>query len=68
MQQHTTDDDELLTPDQAAAILKSKPGTLAAWRHRKQGPPWIAVSERMPRYRRGDLVKYLAERTVKVAG
>lgn len=67
MQQHNTDDDELLTPDEAAEFLRTKPGTLGAWRHRKIGPPFVQVSERMPRYRRSDLAAYLEAHTVQPA-
>lgn len=64
MPQHEYPDDELLTPREAAEVLRTKEGTLAAWRSRRTGPPWIQVSERMPRYKRAALTAWLAERTV----
>lgn len=58
-------DDELLTPTRAAEFLNAKEGTLAAWRHRKVGPPWIQVSDRMPRYSKRALAAWLETHTVK---
>ena len=58
-------DDELLTPDQVAALLKVKVGTLATWRHqaREGGLPWVKINGTV-RYRRSDLTSWINERTL----
>ena len=33
----------LLSPREAADLLGVKVGTLAAWRYRQEGPPWLKV-------------------------
>ena len=40
-------DDALLTNEKAAAILKVKPATLIAWRHRGIGPAYIRLGKRV---------------------
>jgi len=70
-----TDDDEpiestddLLTTTQAALFLTVKPGTLSVWRatNRVRQPRFIRVG-RAVRYRRSDLLKFLASQTVEAA-
>lgn len=57
------DEAELLTPEQAATLLKVHKGTLAAWRSRdKDGPPFLRVGFQI-RYRREDLDKWLESRS-----
>lgn len=52
---------DLLTPVEVAEVLKVTVNTLAVWRHRKQGPPYIAVESRV-RYPRAGLCTWLEER------
>lgn len=56
------DDNELLKPREAAAILKVSTDTLEAWRAKRIGPDWLKLgdSPRSPvRYRRGVITTYL---------
>jgi excisionase family DNA binding protein len=56
--------DRLLTPVEAAEFLGIKPQTLATWRVTgRYGIPFIRVGTAV-RYRRRDLEKWLASRTV----
>jgi hypothetical protein len=52
----------LLTPIEAAAILKVKPNTLAKWRVTGEGPPFIRVG-RSVRYRARDIACFIDRRT-----
>ena len=45
----------LLTPLEAATILKISHKTLEKWRADKEGPPWVAVGRRHIRYDPADL-------------
>lgn len=59
-------DDELMTPHEAAARLKVHKETLEAWRAQRKGPKWIKLGEskRSPvRYRRSDIEAYLKTNT-----
>lgn len=56
-----------LTPEQAAEMLSVKLGTLAAWRHRRVGPPFLQLAPRSPRYRRADVDAWLKSRKVSTA-
>jgi hypothetical protein len=38
---------ELLTPADVATILSLKAGTLAVWRRKNQGPPWLHIGSRV---------------------
>jgi hypothetical protein len=51
----------LLDPPTLAGELGITTGTLAKWRHRRFGPAWVLVGNRV-RYRRDDLDAWLAER------
>lgn len=55
-------DDELLTERQATELLRLTGRTLATWRHRGQGPPWVKVG-RFVRYRRTAIETWLDENT-----
>lgn len=56
---------DLLNPKQAAAFITMEPQTLAIWRCTKRYDlPYIRVG-RLIRYRRADLEKFLASRTVE---
>lgn len=52
----------LLTPSDAAEILKKAPKTLEAWRQRGYGPAYVLVG-RDVRYRVRDLERWLAGQT-----
>ncbi|MBL8422344.1 MAG: DNA-binding protein [Candidatus Accumulibacter phosphatis] len=56
-----------LNSEQAAALIGVKPGTLAAWRYRKQGPRFIKVSQNVVRYMPEDVQAFLDARTVEPA-
>lgn len=58
----------LLTPKQAAEFLGIPLGTLAHWRSQRRGPPYIKLEDRLVRYRRSDLEKYLAGHLVETGG
>ena len=55
---------ELATPEEVAAYLHVKPGTLRVWVHRKKGPPYVKVEGRRL-YRWSDVEKWLEARTVR---
>jgi hypothetical protein len=55
----------LLTEQQAAERLGVRPATLAVWRHRRVGPPFIQVGPRVPRYDADALEGWIAERAVR---
>lgn len=55
--------DDLLTQKEAAPLVGVAPRTLERWRwSTNDGPPYIQVSPRCVRYRRGDLLAWVAER------
>jgi excisionase family DNA binding protein len=57
---------DLLTPKEAAALLRVSTDTLESWRAKRQGPPWTKLGDgvRAPvRYRRTDIDQYLKART-----
>lgn len=58
------DTEQLLTPDETAAMLKISAATLAYWRRPKINSelPWIEVGGQV-RYRLSDLKKWLEGRT-----
>ena len=58
---HTDIIERLLTPEQAAKILRVKPRTLQAWRYRGGGPRFIKLGRRSVRYRRSDLKQYILD-------
>lgn len=62
----TNDPDELLTEREAAELLKTSPRTLQAWRCDKVGPAFVKIG-RSIRYRRHDLLTWIAANTVKPA-
>ena len=49
----------LLTPAEAAKILKVSVGTLANWRCKKQGPKFKKINGKAIRYREVDLKKFI---------
>ncbi|MBE0567980.1 MAG: helix-turn-helix domain-containing protein [Krumholzibacteria bacterium] len=62
MRTSTTNDSDLLTPEQTAEILGVKPATLACWRCTKRYPLPYGNIGRMVRYRRSDVDRFIAER------
>lgn len=54
----------LVNEREAASILCYSVRALQNWRHRGGGPDFIKVSARSVRYRRSDLEKWIAARTV----
>lgn len=65
--------DNLLTPEQAADLLGIHVVTLAGWRHKRNGPPYVILGintdlsqgrKRATRYRLSDIEAWLASRTV----
>jgi len=55
---HALPDDSLLTPQEAAAILRVKYGTLAWYRCQGGGPTFTRLGPKLIRYRLGDLREY----------
>ena len=54
----------LLTNVEAAKLLGLKPITLATWRMRKSGPPYVRVGRRAVRYLESDLLAFIATNKV----
>lgn len=53
-----TDEDQLLTPPEAAAMVKFKASTLAVWRCEGTGPAYLRIN-RSIRYRTSDVKEWL---------
>lgn len=58
----TDDRDHLLTTVELALFLKVPPGTPRTWRYLRVGPPYLKLGPRMVRYRRRDVMTWLAQR------
>ena len=56
-------DDRLLNQESAAALIGVKPLTLATWRHKGRGPPFIKVG-RNAFYKATDIERWLNEQAV----
>jgi len=56
--------DELLEDDEVAEELHNETKTLANWRTKRIGPPFIRVGKRVL-YRRSDLEKWLESKRVE---
>jgi predicted DNA-binding transcriptional regulator AlpA len=57
--------DDLLTPKEAAALLRVSTDTLEGWRAKRIGPPWIKLGDGQRarvRYRRSEIAAYLKQR------
>src|SRR5579859_4949344 len=59
---------ELLNEAQTAELLGVAPGTLTDWRGQRIGPPWVKMTNRLIRYRRADVEKWLSDRTIDPGG
>jgi len=55
---------------EAEEFIGVSPGTLAAWRNRrnKNQPAWLTVGSRAIRYRRSELIAWLDANTVRPGG
>jgi hypothetical protein len=56
-----TDPDSMLLPVEAAHVLGLSHRTLESWRVRGGGPPFVRISARVVRYRRGSLLHWASE-------
>jgi excisionase family DNA binding protein len=56
---------DLLTDEQAAALLSVEPRTLRLWRHTR-GLPHIRITSKVIRYRRADLDAWLSRHFVTI--
>lgn len=58
------DAEQLLTPEETAALLRLSEHTLASWRRTGSNSelPWVEVGGKV-RYRRGDISRWLEGRT-----
>jgi excisionase family DNA binding protein len=61
-----TDQDQLLTVEETAALLKVSTETLKEWRlaGEGEGPKFMRLGHRTMRYRRSDIAKWMDERAV----
>ena len=64
MSQESVTKSALVDEREAASILCYSVRALQNWRHRGGGPDFVKVSSRSIRYRRADLDKWIAARTV----
>jgi Helix-turn-helix domain len=55
----------LLTPKEAVEFLCVPEGTLAQWRSQRRGPPLLKLEDRLVRYRRPDLERYIASKIIE---
>jgi excisionase family DNA binding protein len=60
----TTTDDELLTPQELAALLKLPLGTIRKQRAEGTGPPGFRIGKHV-RWRRGDVMEWLEKQQEK---
>ncbi|MCK0097618.1 helix-turn-helix domain-containing protein [Yoonia sp. F2084L] len=58
------DPNRLMNENEAADVLCYSVRALQNWRHRGGGPDFVRVSARSVRYRRADLNKWIADRTI----
>ena len=60
-----TPSERYLSPDDAAAVIGlTTPRTLAAWRLRRQGPPYVRLSGTLVRYPEARLRAWIESRAV----
>lgn len=59
---HENVEREFLTEREVATLLAVKPETLAVWRHRRVGPPFVRLGPRTPRYRRSEVLAWVDEK------
>lgn len=58
-------DDELITTEEIAMLLKLSPSTIKAWRVKKMGPAYIRITGRTCRYRMKDITEWLQKKALK---
>jgi predicted DNA-binding transcriptional regulator AlpA len=65
-QEGGTADDALMTTEQLARLLGVDPSSVRRWRTSTpiQGPPFIRMSDRVVKYRRADVERWLDNRRV----
>lgn len=56
-----TNDDSLLTTNEAAQVLNVSPATLRWWRHSRTGPKSFTLGAKKVMYKRSDLDAWLQE-------
>jgi hypothetical protein len=59
--------ERLLTEADTAALLRVKPRTVADYRRRGDGPPFIQISRNVVRYLADDVLQWATARRVKSA-
>lgn len=62
------DRDQLLTTPETAVLLNVSEQFLEIGRVKGFGPPFVALSPRRIRYRRGDVIEWLVQRTHRSTG
>jgi predicted DNA-binding transcriptional regulator AlpA len=62
------DDEALLNTREAAQILRVSASTLEGARSRGEGIPFVKLSSRCVRYRRGDVIAYRDSKLVNPVG
>lgn len=60
-------DSDMLDQKEAAPLIGVSPFTLNRWRHERFGPPFIRISARCVKYRRGDVETWLERRRVETS-
>ena len=63
--QSAADGDQLLTTKQLAALLAVSEQLVEIWRHKGEGPEWVALGPRCIRYKRSAVVAWLNTRASK---
>lgn len=53
-----------LTPAEVSEITSIKRTTLASWRQKRKGPPYIMVEGTLPRYPKDQFEQWLTQHTV----
>jgi hypothetical protein len=62
------DPDQLMRDEAAAELLDVTVAALQDWRYRKIGPPVVRLARKAVRYRRGDLLAFIASKTESAGG
>lgn len=63
-----TDQQNTLTPKQAAKYLGISDGALRLWRSERKGPRYFRAGEKLVRYRRADLDSWIETRLSEPSG
>lgn len=62
-----TEDPELLSDAQVAVLLRLSPRTLADWRQRGKGPPWMRIGGKTILYPTAELRVWLVAQKLEAA-